>query len=812
MKKLFATSLLCALAVAPAIAGLSNQEMNKALQAIRQRNTPRYCYYLHQNIVDEYLAFAKTNDLTYLQKVEFNRKLVDSASEIKDKSIYEAAVAEIRACTNTHVRVSTMRSLIYGFSHLYFSENQWKLAMKEFDADPKLFDAGTRMDMNSTFATSYSRLCDYEGFVRRYLMITSEVPDKVEDRTDPKSQFNRQRARAMLNAINACLTFRRKEAQAFFEKSRALFDERQINSFYNTLAKAYVGAKDRESFDAILKMVQGYPLEKRGAPYRDLLSQLHGFDKELARKLVDKELSNKSLTPAERSAYLAQMQNFHSPSTFNYGFNEPGLYEAYRKILRERIALMKAHKDDKGCDFLRDRWFCGIVDVVIWFDDLAFADELVEMKLAADPKDRDMLQRKAQLLAIKGDAAGAAKALEAVLATPRCSAAITNDTLPVIAFLKGQGMKGFNAAVAPRKLNSVDRLRALRKTSLELFKMRRYDDNRVILDEIYKNMYLQEPDRICTATYVANAPKSADGFVRSPFYNDWKSMTTSFKVYGDGYSESGTTDEKRHLKDAKQPVPNPDYPTGVRVLYDEQGVHVFIRCDDPQIADIKLGKKDAGTLELFFRPGGDDKPYHSLFFDGLPKADDPHAANWAMPGRHYRRTQDAFEKDAALTDKGCVAHLSIPWISFYDDLPLEGNDWVLGVMRWCSGGGFSSGGIVHELSRGLKIRFPMNAKQIADLKRDVSITAFNRYNKIRRNEGAFLLTWNDPVLGDPDFYKAEVEPLVKELDETGAKLLDKASDQDVAKIFRDIVPLWAEINYEIAERRTRYLNDRLFEE
>lgn len=812
MKKLFATTLLCALAVAPAFAEISNQEMNNALQAIRKHHNPRYLVYRHQNIVDEYLAFAKTNDLAYLQKVDFNRKLVDSAAELADLTVYSNAVAEIRACTNLRVRVSTMRSLISGFSGLYAGEKKWKLAMKAFDADPKLFDANTRMDMNSWFATSYSRLCEYEGFVRRYLMITSEVPDKVEDRTDPKSQFNRMRARAMLNAINACLTFRQKDAQAFFEESKGLFDENQVNSFYNTLAKSYVSAKNREAFDRILKMIKAYPLEKRGGPYRDILSQLHKFDRELARKLLEDELKNKALPPAERAAYLALKQGFYSPSTFNYGFNEPGLYETYRSIIRERIALMKANKDDKGCDFLRDRWFRGIVNVVIWYDDLAFADELITMKLAADPKNRDILRRKAQILAIKGDAAGAAKALEDVLATPRCPAAVTNDTLPVIAFLKGQGMKGFDAVVAPRKLDSVGRLRALRKTSLELFKMRRYEDNRAIIDEIYKNLYLQEPDRICQATYVANVPKSADGFVRSPYYDDWKSMTTSFKVYGDGYSESGTTDEKRHLKDAKQPVPNPEYPTGVRVLYDAQGVHVFIRCDDPEIADIKLAKKDAGSLEIFFRPGDADKPYHSIFFCELPQANDPHAANWAMPGRHYRRTQDAFQKDATLTEKGVVAHLSIPWISFYDDLPVEGNDWVLGVMRWCSGGGFSSGGIVHELSRGLKIRFPMNPKQIADLKRDVSITAFNRYNRIRRNEGAFLLTWNDPVLGDPAFYKSEVEPLVKKLDAEGEKLLAPAPDKDVAEIFRDIVPLWAEINYEIAERRTRYINDRLFEE
>ena len=811
MKKLFATTLLCAIAVVPAFAGLSNKELSNGLEAIRKRNNPRRYVYKHQNIVDEYQAFAKTNALTYLQKVDFDLYLVESAAELDDMTVYSNAVSEIRACTNLRVRASSMFSMLRNFSGYYSSEKRWRLAFKEYDADPKIFDSRTRMDLNSRLASVCARLCDYEGLAKRLRLIIDEVPEKAEDKANPKSAFNRCRSRMALSAINDCLTFRRKEAQAFFEEFKGLFGEDQVNAFYYNLAKSFIASKDRKGFDGILKKVKGYPSDKRTGPYCKLLSQLHNFDSKLACQLVDEALADKSLKPAQRAAYLATKQSFYAPGTFAYiGFNVPGKYEAYRSIIRERIALMKANKDDKDCDFMRDRWFKDIVDTVIWFDDLKFADELIGMKLAAEPKNRDILERQAQVRGIRGDAKGAVKSLEAVLATPRCSAGITNSTLPVIAFLKGQGINGFNAAVAPLKLNSVERLRALRRTSRQLFKMRRYDDCRVIINEIYQNMYLKEPERICKATYVANAPQSADGFTRTPFYEDWGSMVTEFKVYGDGYSERASKDETRHLKDAVQPVPNPDYKTGVRVLYDEMGVHVFVRCEDPDIADIKLGKKDAGSLEFFFRPGNAEKPYHSIFFTKLPNTDDPHAANWSMPGRHYRRTQDCFEKDAVLTDKGCVAHLSIPWMSFYDDLPVNGNNWVLGVMHWGSGYFLSSGGIVHELSRGLSVRFEMTPKQIADLKRNVSITAFNRYNKIRHNEGDFLLTWKDPLLGDPDFFKDEVEPLIKELDAAGEKLLAPASDKEVETIYKNIVPLWAEIKFEVDERRARYLRKRLF--
>lgn len=812
MKRLFATTLLCAAAAPALFAGISDQDMNRALQEIRRRNTPRYCVYNHQDIVDQFLGFAKTNDLTYLQKVEFDRRLADSASEIADKTAYSNAVAGIRACTNTRVRVSTMRSLISGFSGLYSSENQWRLAMDEFDADPALFDTATRMDMNNLFATSYARMCDADGFARRFRMIEEEPPAKAGDEADPKSAYYRSRARAILGAVNACLPFRQDEAKKLFARHRALFTQAQVDDFYKNLARACADAGDRAGFDEVLAMVAAYPVEKRVEPYRELLSQMHRFDKKTARRLIDEALADKTLKPAWRAAYLSTKQGFYSPQVFNYGFNVPGEYETYRSVIRERIALMKANRDDKGCDFAGDRWFRGILDVVIWFDDLPFADELVEIKLERYPGDRDTLQRQAQIRAIRGDAAGAVKSLEAVLATERCPAAVTNDTLPVVAFLKGRGLRGFDEAVAPLGLDSAKRLRALRKTSLELFKMRRYDDCRAIVAEIYGHMYLREPVRACTATYVPNAPTSADGFVRSPFHDDWKAMYSAFGVYGDGYSESGETDERRHLKDAVQPVPDPALRTGVRVLYDELGVHVFVRCDDPGVDDIRLGRRDAGSLEICFRPGGEDKPYHTIFFSGLPSTDDPHLVDWSMPGRHYRRTQDCFAKDATLTDKGCVAHVSIPWMSFYDSLPSDGNDWTLGVIRWTDKGGLTSGGVVHELSRGIKIRFQMTPAQIAGLRRNVSITAFNRYDKIRRDKGGVIQSWNDPLLGDPAFYEAEVAPLVEELDAAGKRLLAPAPDKEVEQLYRDVVPLWAEIRYELAERRARYLGDRLFEE
>ena len=183
-----------------------------------------------------------------------------------------------------------------------------------------------------------------------------------------------------------------------------------------------------------------------------------------------------------------------------------------------------------------------------------------------------------------------------------------------------------------------------------------------------------------------------------------------------------------------------------------------------------------------------------------------------MPGPGYRRNTDVFQKDAVLTPDGVVAHLRIPWLDFHGSLPVDGNDWELGVIRSCRGGSQTIGGVVHEISRGMRIRFDFSKPQLLALKRRVATMAYNRYRALRRNEGGAIQMWNDKLLGDPDFYAAEVAPLLEKLDQAGQELLAPCPDRDVERLFAEFTPLWAEIEYEIAARRTRYLNDRLFED
>ena len=72
--------------------------------------------------------------------------------------------------------------------------------------------------------------------------------------------------------------------------------------------------------------------------------------------------------------------------------------------------------------------------------------------------------------------------------------------------------------------------------------------------------------------------------------------------------------------------------------------------------------------------------------------------------------------------------------------------------------------------------------------------------------------WEDPVLGDVAFWDAAVKPLVDELDAAGKELLAAKSDAEAAKFFDKYAPVWAEIGYVIAGKRSAYLSKKLLEE
>ena len=809
--------LLSAALLSAAPAQPTERDVNAAFDAIRKAHSPSYQRFAHAEIVADMEAFAKTNDLGYAQSMLVARRIAEHAAALPDKALFEKYFATLMACTNQRVKAAQLRSLVDAVTHTYSFNRPFgrETALRVFDADAGLFDANYRMSKRADLA-ALGVAQTRDRAAARYDELFQAVLDEPVPRGNPASTnaFERYRASRLRTFVQGLFPLGDDVALAQFEKVRDRLPEGERTAFLIELAKSYKDHNDRAAFNELVARVRAFPPDRRAGPYCQILGILHSFDGSTANTLLQEALADRTMPPERRQAYLAKDRDFNTPPVWNYGFNAPGQYGRWRAILREQFAIEDANPTNKACRVSDADWIPSAIGRAIWFDDLAFADDLIARRLAAKPDDHGVLGQRARVRAIRGDAKGAVDDLLSRLGRPRFNTPdATNRTRRVVAFLEGRGLRGFDAVNKPLALTDAQRLAALRQTSRELFNMRRYDDCRAIFAEITDKMYAPDLLRVHAATYLADAPQSAGAFAARPeLYGDWAKMETRFAPYGDGYGESADVDRKRHLRSAEQPLCDTNYPTGVRVIFDDAAVHVFFRCDDPAVDEVRLGQRHAGGLELCFRPGDQEKPYYSIFFNGLPATDDPHAVDWAMPGPGYRRNTDVFQKDAVLTPDGVIAHLRIPWLDFYGSLPVDGSDWELGVIRSCRGGSQTIGGVVHEISRGMRIRFAFSKPQLLALKRRVATMAYNRYRALRRNEGGAIQMWNDKLLGDPDFYAAEVAPLLEKLDQAGQELLAPCSDKDVERLFAEFTPLWAEIEYEIAARRTRYLNDRLFED
>ncbi len=803
MKKFFSLIVLSIVATFSFAAEISQQELIKSLETIKKKHNPKYLVYHNDKIVADYQAFVKEHQLSDACKMEYHKRLMDAAAALEDLTIYNSSLAFIRGCTNVQMKTRYVNDIIGSFSHLYAGAKKWKLAEELYDAEKGLLDPSIAVHKLSGFAQNSVRLRDWDHYERRVKEVIALKPKKAEDATNQKSQFWKNRSSALGSSLAFGIEMNAQKVLSILAANKAILNDDAVNKVDKALAQSAIDLKDRKAFDEIFNKVKAYPLEKRIAPYSDLLGMLYKFDPVAAIAATEAELANQTLTPEQRTRYLAVLRNFYTPALFNYGFSDGEQYGKYRKVIKEQLAIEAANKENRACSITDQGWFIGLIERVIHFDDLNFADELIARRFERRQDEGPLYFHRARVRAIRGDTRGSIDDLNVRLGCRGSNnEAETNLTKRVIAFLKGEGLKGLDGA----------KLSALRQTSRILFLYRRYEDCQAIMDEILKNLYNPLTEKIHQATYVDQCPKTADRFVSSSFYNEWDKMETSFYPYGDAFNESAATDEKRHLKSAEKPQIDPLYRTGIRVLYDADAVHIYFRCDDPKIEEVNLGKRNAGDLELFFAPGGLGVPYHTIFFTGLPKTDNPHDCEWAMPSKTYKRNSDIFTKDAVLTKEGVVAHLSLPWLAYYKNLPIDGKMWNVGCLRSCPAGLYTIGGIVHELSRGMKIAFNFKKDELAALKKRVSVQAYNSYKAFRNDDRKAAKMWSDPLLGDPVFYEKEVAPFLEELDKVGEALVGDetaATNVQIEEIFEKYLPLWAEAQYEISDLRTKYIKKKL---
>ena len=293
-----------------------------------------------------------------------------------------------------------------------------------------------------------------------------------------------------------------------------------------------------------------------------------------------------------------------------------------------------------------------------------------------------------------------------------------------------------------------------------------------------------------TATYVEEAPMTAEAAFREGLfdrlkvenrlgqYNFWDWMGGTWQGY-----DNRNKDYPR-LKSAEKPHLEADKPgkeAVVAVCYDARGVNLYAKFNDPDAWKSKAGFADGLYFECSVQPG-DESSWHWLLISAL-KPSCELDIDWDSPQFGRKRTADYLKSDVYVGDDCYVVHVHAPWLLAYDRLPTGRNDlWRFVVVGgWAGEFGALGGGGVHELGRGLHVKFDMPGKAADAVRLGVLRAAAGEYLAFRKKwESADF--WADRDLGDPDFFDKVVKPYLAELDAAAAEAT--APELDAAKVRR----------------------------
>lgn len=768
-----------------------NAEMAKISKANRRKP---------MNELKAYREYLKNTGLSDAQRLTLHQRIIPLAKAASHDE-YKKAMSDLATIPASPQKTVVMVNIIKELAKTDFSEAEKLLAV-----DPEQFNASNLIQIHENMAASALwNIDDPKKFISHFKAL-KEMADAEAKTDQQKNAFTSQKNRSQTALLGEYAKYDFTAAKKLFDDNKSLLDEQQTYAVNRAFAVAAIANRDRKAFDAEVKFLLAMPFSAAKInAIRETAEALGKLDDPAAEMLLRDELRNPKLDDKQRFELVLGIRSLNNVNAFDYGFPKQEGYAKYKALTEEMLVILA--KGTVKPDGNIANFYFHTARTAYDFGDFKFSEEMLSKALDIQPANYTFITLSVQSALRKNDKAAVEATLKKIIDNPKENEANRTFSEAILFFDSGKPISEFDKAFAEKKYSPEQKMLLLRKVSELMFKAGRYEVVRAISTEIKNNMFAPVEKKSYDVKYVKNAPKTADSWARSEHYGNWNAMETRFEAYGNGYDMSNDVDVKRHLKGAVQPVLDEANKTGVHVICDDEGVHIYVRCNDPAIQEVILGKRDAGSLEMYLKPG-EDAAYHSWYFGALPDVNEPHLVNWATPTKNYRMTYDFFTKDAVTTPDGVVAHTYIPWMMFYDKLPVGGNVWKFGMQRWGKDARTLSGN-VHDLEQMLELKFAFTPAQMTALKRNVAISAFNRYNKIRQNKGGFIQTWNDSVLGDQAFYKSELEGMIAELDEAGVKLMSPAPDSEINGIFEKYVPLWGEISYVIADKRKSYLKKQL---
>lgn len=253
----------------------------------------------------------------------------------------------------------------------------------------------------------------------------------------------------------------------------------------------------------------------------------------------------------------------------------------------------------------------------------------------------------------------------------------------------------------------------------------------------------------------------------------------------------------------------------ISALCDIDGLHIFLRVEDPDAQKVRLGFAPGYNTEMYFAAGR-NQPYTCIGME--PAAGITYMFETTYNNANHRRPDRAkpassFRTETQFTDTDYVQHLFFGWENVYGKLPDPGSEYRYECIAWTPSGSFSWGGShgVHAPSAWGSLRFDLTPEELNMIRRNILFRTFRNYRMVPRelrNADLFTL-WGDPEVGDPEFYRTKLAPLEKELKAWAAMVKENMTDEEVETVYVRALPRMKGLSDEVDRLRRQYLLERI---